>query len=86
MPAHLLAEWMAYAHLEPFGPIADFTRTGIVASQLYNVNRTKSSQPLATPQDYLPTGMLETAPVDDETLGERNANVLRMIREPRHGQ
>ncbi len=77
MPARLLAEWIAFSKLEPFGPPADFIRSGIVASQIYNVNRMKESQPVAHAKDYLPTDMVEELPLDDDTLGERNAEAFR---------
>jgi hypothetical protein len=81
MPARLLAEWAAFYQLEPFGPPAEFTRAGIVASQVFNVQRTKDSQPVAKPADYLPKEMLEQLPFDDDTLGQRNAEALQMYRE-----
>ena len=82
----MLAEWMAYAQLEPFGPPAEWMQAGIVASQIHNVNRTEESQPVAQAQDYLPKAMLDTLHDDDDTLGEQNAQVLQDIRETRHGQ
>lgn len=85
MPARLLAEWMAYAQMEPFGPPAEFVQAGIVASQIYNANRTKDEQPVATPHDYLPREMTVNEPVDDDVLGEQNADVLRSIRGREHG-
>lgn len=89
MPARLLAEWMAFYQLEPFGPPADFTRSGIVASQVFNAQRTKDTQPVARATDYLPKEMTEAPPLDDETLGERNAQALASVRdawEQRRGQ
>lgn len=77
MPARLLAEWMAFYQVEPFGPPAAFVRSGIIASQIHNVNRTKQSQPVAKPTDFLPKDMMLENPPDDETLGERNAQAFR---------
>lgn len=81
MPAKLLAEWIAFSKLEPFGPPAEFTRSGIVASQIFNVNRTKESQPVAKATDYLPKEMLAELPVDDDQLGERNAQAFQAARD-----
>lgn len=89
MPARLLAEWMAFYTIEPFGPPAEFIRSGIVASQIFNVNRTKESQPVAKAADYLPSEMTAELPVDNETLGERNTQALEAARdaqERRRGQ
>lgn len=89
MPARLLAEWMAFYTIEPFGPPAEFIRAGIVASQIYNVNRTKESQPVAKAADYLPKEMTAEPMLDDEALGERNAQALlaaRDAQERRRGQ
>ncbi len=85
MPGRLLAEWMAFYQLEPFGPPADFTRAGIVASEVFNAKRTKDSQPIAKAADYLPKEMVAGAPIDDAELGERNANMLESVR-VRRGQ
>lgn len=39
------AEWMAYANLEPFGPVREDQRAGVVASIIANVNRDTSAHP-----------------------------------------
>ena len=39
-----MVEWMAYAELEPFGPMAENLNAGIVASTIVSVNRKKGSK------------------------------------------
>lgn len=50
-----LAEWMAYAQLEPFGEEREDLRAGIVASTIANANRDpkKRKKPFA-PEDFIP--------------------------------
>lgn len=43
-----------YAELEPIGPPAEFWRAGLIASTVMNVNRTKKSQAVVTPEDCMP--------------------------------
>lgn len=70
MPARLLKEWQAYNQLEPFGPPAAFWRTGLVASQQANLNRTKKTQKAYGPEDFMPSTMTaQDEPAQD--LGER---------------
>jgi hypothetical protein len=39
IPSRLLSEWMAYAQVEPFGPMEDEYRTGLLASVMANTVR-----------------------------------------------
>jgi len=48
-----MAEWLAYASLEPFGEDRADLRAGIIASTVANVNRGRSQRSL-TPQDFMP--------------------------------
>ncbi len=49
------AEWMAYATIEPFGPIREDERAGIVAAIIANVNRDSSTHPEPfTVDEFLP--------------------------------
>lgn len=38
-----LTEWVAFAELEPFGPMADNINSATIASILYNANKRKHS-------------------------------------------
>lgn len=62
MPARLLAEWQAYFTLEPFGPPANFHGPALITSAIYNVNRAKKSDKVATPEDFMPPAMTQTEP------------------------
>jgi hypothetical protein len=44
---------MAYARLEPFGPLEARYRVGILAAQQHNLNRRKGGK-AAAPEDFLP--------------------------------
>lgn len=46
-----LAEWMAYARLEPFGPLAEEQRSGIIVSTLANVHR-PAKRTAYRPEDF----------------------------------
>jgi hypothetical protein len=60
------AEWMAYAELEPFGPIRDDERFGTVTALMANVNRDSKvrSEPF-TAADFFPPH-----PIDAATIAE----------------
>lgn len=55
MSSTQLSEWMAYDRIEPFGPQRDDLRAGVIASTVYNVQRTKRSQKVAKPSDFMLT-------------------------------
>lgn len=61
-----LAEWQAYAQLEPFGPPAQFWQAALIASTLANVNRTKKEQKAFTPEDFMPRSMVEEPEQTDD--------------------
>lgn len=49
------AEWMAFAALEPFGPLRDDDRIGVLAALTANVNRDTKRRPEPfTPTDFFP--------------------------------
>ena len=48
-----LTEWMAYYQLEPFGDYRADYRSGVVASTLANVHRSKDANPFK-PEDFMP--------------------------------
>lgn len=61
MSAQQFVEWQAYAALEPFGAPAAFWPAGLIASTLVNVNRTKKSQAMARPEDFMPRSLVMEA-------------------------
>lgn len=48
-----MAEWIAYAEVEPFGDRLDWLRTGVLASLWANMNRKKGT-PAFKPEDFMP--------------------------------
>jgi hypothetical protein len=51
MSSHEFSEWQAFARLEPFGPLTDWERTGILATQVTNVAAGKL---VVKPSDFIP--------------------------------
>ena len=50
-----LTEWMAFASLEPFGPLQDDSRAGVIAATVANVHRDpKKGRPLR-PEQFFPS-------------------------------
>lgn len=47
-------EWLIYSTEEPFGDARADQRAGLLASVVYNVNRTKKSQKTLKPSDFFP--------------------------------
>lgn len=64
------AEWMAYANVEPFGPLREDQRAGVVAAILANVNRDSEARPEPfTVDEFFPRyegDSVEDDPVSDE--------------------
>lgn len=52
MSGEEFAQWAAYYRIEPWGETRADLRNGVVASLLYNINRTKDAPPLS-PADFL---------------------------------
>jgi hypothetical protein len=80
-----LAEWEAYSLIEPFGPLTDYWRAGLIAAMVRNVNRTRESQPIAKPEDFVPNLPVfeETDEEDDEQraqdVAERVRSAFRLL-------
>jgi len=53
IPAAELTEWAAFYQLEPWGSEKDDLRTGIVASTVFNSQRSKRSQKIWKPGDFM---------------------------------
>ncbi|RJP53628.1 MAG: hypothetical protein C4583_04380 [Anaerolineaceae bacterium] len=55
MTGQQLLEWSVYAEMEPFGEERADLRMGILAAATVNaMTRTKESDPVAKPEDFLP--------------------------------
>jgi hypothetical protein len=63
--------WMAYYAIEPWGETRDDLRAGVVASAVYNVNRSKQSDRVWSPADFLLTRPDEPARSARQTKGCR---------------
>lgn len=71
-----------YAELEPIGPPAEFWRAGLIASTVMNVNRTKKSQSVVTPEDCMPKSFTdEPEPLLPDELGKQVAQVFHGMAE-----
>lgn len=73
MDSAQLAEWMAYAQLEPFGEDRADLRAGIVASVIANSNRSKGQKPF-TPQQFMPQFEPET---EEQAAGRLLAQMFK---------
>jgi hypothetical protein len=60
IPASVLDDWRAYASIEPFGALADFWRSGMIASVLANIHRQRGASP-ARPADFMPESIVAGA-------------------------
>ena len=47
-----LLEWLQFMQLEPFGFNVENYRSGIIASSIYNVNRSKTTDKVFEPKDF----------------------------------
>ena len=63
MPATLLAEWMAFADVEPFGPRQEEARAAVLAATGANVWRSGDA---IRPHDLFPS-LRPDRPIDPET-------------------
>lgn len=68
-------EWQAYWQLEPWGEDRADLRTGIVASTLANIHRSRDSEAF-TPRDFMPTFDLVPPPVDQDDLIAQHQQLL----------
>lgn len=48
-------QWIIYHSIEPFGPLREDLRAGVIVSNLVNVQRTSSTAKAFTPMDFFPT-------------------------------
>lgn len=75
MPSALLFEWMGFSELEPFGPLRDDLRAGVIGSFIANCafGRAKGAK-LVRPEDIFKS--LPHAPTKPQT-GEQMATTAR---------
>lgn len=52
--SHEFAEWLAYDRLEPIGPRRADLNAAIIAAAVFNARRSKRSDKVADPRDFLP--------------------------------
>ncbi len=70
MSSRQLAEWQAYAELEPFGSHFDDLRAGAVAAATYNVHRDSAQRPQPfLPLDFMPWNSLASIEDTPPVLG-----------------
>ena len=55
MKSREFKQWKVYNRLNPIGPRRTDLGFAILAAQILNARRTKASDPLADPKDFLPT-------------------------------
>lgn len=71
---------MAYAQVEPFGEPAAFWRSGMLASVLANVNRTKKGKKAYKPEDFMPKEPKDATQVDTwETMLQQAKAITEML-------
>ena len=69
-----LRRWMAYAQLEPFGPVQDDFRAGHLTALTFNANRKKNAKALG-PEDFFPS---LKAPVESDQRDRRDMSPEEM--------
>ncbi len=87
MSARLLREWQMYCEIEPFGPPADFWRTGLAVATLANVNRRKKTDKSYAPEDFMPRSMVEQRERSPSDIGQQALRTFQDLAEMNtHGQ
>ena len=84
MSGRQLAEWQAYWQVEPFGAPAEFWRAGMLAALLANVNRSKKTDRVMKPDDYMPSSFTASEEQDDEDMSEKVTRTFRELAELNH--
>lgn len=54
MPSSEFAHWMAFEQLEPFGGLSEDRRAGVIASTVFNMNRSAETKPRGA-SDFFPS-------------------------------
>lgn len=70
------AEWMAYAQVEPFGPLRDDYRAGVSAATVANVLGRRKGEPAVQPLDFFPD---VKGPTRADRQEDRNARIAGTI-------
>jgi hypothetical protein len=78
MPSSELAEWMAFASIEPFGGAVDDLRAGLAPAVALNLNRTKDADPIS-PMTFFPWADKAAAPEPEPETPEQISEKLRAL-------
>ncbi len=70
-----LAEWQAFARLEPFGPRREDVRAGTIAATVYNMNRGKDA-PSLDAADFLCPDPVEAQAREKRKLADQIKTAL----------
>lgn len=65
-------DWLAYAEVEPFGPVREDERAGVVASVIANVYRDRKRKP----EPFVPGDFFASAAPDPVDLGTKILTAL----------
>ena len=87
MSSREFSEWRAFAAEEPFGPLREDERAGVIASMLANPYRAKGREGF-TPEDFFPSLKAPAPPPTPEGLAAKlkawaAADAKRRDRKPR---
>ena len=66
MSASLLMDWISYFETEPFTFQLHKYGYGLIASAIYNTNRTKTSDKLWEPDDFFPKKLSEEDEIEQQ--------------------
>ena len=71
MSSTQLSDWLDYMSVEPFGFDIENLRAGVIASSVFNSQRTNSNDPIVTPSDFFQFDTKQQTNQTDDDI-ERN--------------
>ena len=74
-----MREWVAFHAMEPWGGLADYHRTGIVAAILANQHRDPRRGKMATPADFMPRQPAPAAPAGGVSSAQLRARLATVF-------
>jgi hypothetical protein len=74
-----LTEWMAYYQLDPFGNERNDLHSGIIASTVVNSQRTKKSDKVYVPKDFMPDYDREPIEPEKPEVMEEKAKIIAQM-------